>query len=83
MKCNKDILNRVKRAGGQISGVFKMMEEERDCEEIITQLSAVRSSIDKTISLIASYNLIGEIESNYNIEIKNVDRALELLVKNK
>lgn len=83
MKCNKDVLNRIKRSSGQINGVLKMIEEERDCKEIITQLSAVRSSIDKTISLITSYNLIGEIEKNYNIEIKNIDQALDLLVKNK
>ena len=38
----KNVLNRLKRAEGQIRGVQKMIEEEKECIDIITQLSAVR-----------------------------------------
>ena len=41
----KKILNRLKRTEGQIRGIQKMIDEEKECIDIITQLSAVRSSI--------------------------------------
>ncbi|CAM5227051.1 metal-sensitive transcriptional regulator [Streptomyces] [Streptomyces griseus] len=36
----KAVLNRLRRAQGQISGVIRMIEEGRDCEEVATQLAA-------------------------------------------
>ncbi len=38
-------LPRVNRIGGQISGVKKMIEENRHCPEILTQLRAIRAAI--------------------------------------
>ncbi|WP_316479523.1 metal-sensitive transcriptional regulator, partial [Enterococcus faecium] len=40
---NKNILNRLKRTEGQIRGIQKMIEDEKECMDVITQLSAVRS----------------------------------------
>ena len=42
-------ITRLKRSEGQLRGIQKMMEEERDCVDIITQLTAVRSSVDRII----------------------------------
>lgn len=83
MQCNKDILNRVKRLQGQLNGVLKMMEDERGCKEILTQLSAVRSSVDRVISLTATENLIATIEAENDIVLDNVQEAIDLLVKTK
>ena len=44
-------ITRLKRSEGQLRGIQKMMEEERDCIDIITQLTAVRSSVDRIIEL--------------------------------
>ena len=41
----KDLVNRLKRAEGQIRGVQRMIEDERDCEAILQQLTAVRSAL--------------------------------------
>lgn len=82
MKCNKDIMNRVKRLQGQINGILNMMEEERDCSDILTQLSAVRSSVDRVISLTATENLLSVIEeNNENVNLDNIEDAVKLLVK--
>ncbi|MET0787278.1 MAG: metal-sensing transcriptional repressor, partial [Paenisporosarcina sp.] len=35
-------MNRLIRLEGQVHGEIKMMEEEKDCREVVTQLSAVR-----------------------------------------
>ena len=52
MEYDKKIVNRLKRSDGQLHGVLNMIEEGKDCADIVTQLSAVRSSIDRAISLI-------------------------------
>ncbi|MET9935319.1 MULTISPECIES: metal-sensitive transcriptional regulator [unclassified Streptomyces] len=43
----KAVLNRLRRAQGQISGVVRMIEEGRDCEEVVTQLAAASRALDR------------------------------------
>ncbi|MFF2044568.1 metal-sensitive transcriptional regulator [Kitasatospora sp. NPDC058170] len=43
----KSALNRLRRAQGQLAGVIKMIEEGRDCEDVVTQLSAVSKALDR------------------------------------
>ena len=49
MEYNQDMKNRLKRIEGQVRGVLRMMEEGKDCREVITQLTASRSALDRTI----------------------------------
>lgn len=41
------ITNRLRRAEGQIAGVIRMIEAERECKDIVTQLAAVSRALDK------------------------------------
>jgi DNA-binding FrmR family transcriptional regulator len=41
------VVNRLKRAQGQLTGVLRMIEEGRDVEQIVHQLKAVSSAIDR------------------------------------
>lgn len=50
--------SRLKRIEGQMRGILRMMEEGQDCKDVITQLSAVRSGVDRTIGVIVSENLV-------------------------
>ncbi|MEX0172413.1 metal-sensitive transcriptional regulator [Streptomyces sp. LMG1-1-1.1] len=43
----KAVLNRLRRAQGQIAGVIRMIEEGRDCEEVVTQLAAASRALDR------------------------------------
>ena len=43
----KKIANRLRRAQGQLGAVLSMVEEERDCRDIVTQLAAVSSALDR------------------------------------
>jgi DNA-binding FrmR family transcriptional regulator len=43
----ENILVRLRRIEGQIRGIQRMLEEGRECEEVLTQLMAARSSIDQ------------------------------------
>lgn len=50
------LLKRVRRIEGQTRGVARMIEEDRDCGEILQQLAAVRSAAHQaTIALVRSY----------------------------
>lgn len=41
------VINRIKRAQGQLSGVLRMLEEGRDCEDVVTQMAAVSRALDR------------------------------------
>ncbi len=43
----KPVINRLKRAQGQLAAVTRMVEEGRDCKDIVTQLSAVSKALDR------------------------------------
>ncbi len=49
---NKDIIHRLRRVEGQIKGLQKMIEEEQDCSDILIQVAAARSAINKVGTLI-------------------------------
>jgi DNA-binding FrmR family transcriptional regulator len=86
MKYNQQVKNRLKRIEGQIKGVLNMMEQGKDCREIVTQLSAARNAIDRAIGVIVSTNLeqcVREhVEKGEGTE-HLVKEAVELLIKSR
>jgi len=42
-----DVLSRLKRVQGQVGGIIKMIEDGRDCSEVVTQLAAVSRALDR------------------------------------
>jgi len=44
---NDDVLNRLRRLEGQIRGVQRMIEEGKDCADVVTQLSACKAALDR------------------------------------
>lgn len=51
----QQVVNRIKRAQGQLAGVLRMLEEGRDCEDVITQLAAVSRALDRAgFAIVAS-----------------------------
>ena len=51
------VINRLKRAQGQIGGVIRLIEEGRDCQAIVNQLAAVNKALDKAGYAIVSTGL--------------------------
>ena len=51
------VINRLKRAQGQIGGVIRLIEEGRDCQDIVNQLAAVNKALDKAGYAIVSTGL--------------------------
>ncbi len=41
------VLKRLKRAQGQLGGIIRMIEDGRECEDIVTQIAAVAKAVDR------------------------------------
>ena len=87
MDYNDQVKNRVKRIEGQLRGILRMMEEDQDCKDVITQLSAARTAIDRTIGVIVSSNLVACVKQAEEKGEKSteelVKEAVNLLVKSR
>ena len=82
MKCDVSLTNRIKRAQGQMGGVLTMMDNHASCEDIVNQLKAIRSSVDKVIALLTTSNLVQQIEEENQIKLGNLNDAINLIIKN-
>ena len=56
------VVNRLRRAQGQIGGILRMIEQGRDCKDVVTQLAAVNRAVDRAgFALIAVAIAIGAV----------------------
>ena len=53
----KAVINRLSRAIGHLESVKRMVEEGRDCSEVLVQLAAVRSALSSTAKVILKDHL--------------------------
>jgi DNA-binding FrmR family transcriptional regulator len=76
----EEITNRLKRIEGQIRGLQRMVEEQRDCEAILTQLMAARAALDR-VGLLVTENFVQEcvMTADGDIARERVGRVLELV----
>ena len=51
------VVNRLRRAQGQLGGVIRLIEEGRDCKDVVTQLAAVNRALDRAGFAIVSSGL--------------------------
>ena len=58
-KHRKQVLDRLARIAGHVEGVRRMVEEERDCADVLVQISAVRAALASTASLLLDDHLEG------------------------
>jgi DNA-binding FrmR family transcriptional regulator len=80
-----DVKRRLRRIEGQVRGVLKMMEEQKNCKDVVAQLSAVRNATDRAIAQIVAENLqrcLLDVEGDKDPD-KMVREAVELLVKSR
>lgn len=80
---DKKMMNRLKRADGQLHAVIRMMEENKDCFTVVTQLTAARSGLDNLIGLIVAENLktcMSSRESELEKEEK-INQAIQMIIK--
>ncbi len=73
-----DVILRLKKVGGQVEGLVRMIESGQECSQIITQFQAAKAALDSTFSLVLHRNLK---ECMSNDDSKNVEKILKLISK--
>jgi DNA-binding FrmR family transcriptional regulator len=77
------ILTRLRRIEGQIRGIHRMLEEDRVCEDIVTQLMAARSSLDQVGLRIIDQHIDRCLVSGNSSEdaLRNLRQALRMWLR--
>ena len=76
----KAVLNRLSRAIGHLESVKRMVENGRDCTEVLVQLAAVRSALNSTAKVILKDHLehcINEASSNDADQLAALNEAID------
>lgn len=81
----KAVLNRMNRAIGHMEAVKTMIEDDRDCSEVLIQIAAVRSAINNIGKIILedhiNHCLIDAIETGDDQVLKDLNEAINKFVK--
>ena len=81
----KAVLNRLSRAIGHLESIRRMVEEGRDCSEVLIQLSAVKAAINNTGKVILQdhieHCIVDAVEHGDKDAIKELERAIDRFMK--
>lgn len=79
------VLNRLSRAIGHLQSVRRMVEDGRDCSEVLIQLAAVRAALNSTGKLIIhdhmQHCIIDALESGDRAALDDFTQAIDLFIK--
>ncbi len=81
----KAVINRISRVTGHMQSVKKMVEEQRDCSEILIQLSAIRSAINNIGRIILQDHIdhcvVEAVENGDKKVLEDLNNAIEKFLK--
>mgnify|MGYP005768732571 FL=1 len=81
----KAVLNRLSRAIGHMESIKRMVEDGRDCSEVLVQLSAVKAAINNTAKVILKdhieHCLVDAVESGDHEAIEELTSAIDRFMK--
>lgn len=81
----KAVLNRLSRACGHLESVKRMVEDGKDCSEVLIQLSAVISALNNTGKVILKdhmeHCIVDAVESGDKKAIENLNKAIDSFIK--
>ena len=81
----KAVLNRLSRAIGHLESVRQMVEDGRDCSEVLVQLAAVRSAINATARVIMKdhidHCIVDAVEEGDRKAIEDLEQAIDQFIK--
>ena len=81
----KAVLNRLSRAIGHLESIKRMVEDGRDCSEVLVQLSAVKAAINNTGKVILQdhieHCIVDAIESGDRETLKELQKAIDRFIK--
>jgi DNA-binding FrmR family transcriptional regulator len=74
------VINRIKRAQGQLAGVLRMLEEGRECEDVVTQLAAVSKALDRAGFAIVATGLRSCLSEDNDVDSLDVKKMEKLFL---
>jgi DNA-binding FrmR family transcriptional regulator len=81
----KAVINRLSRAIGHLEAVKKMIEEGKDCSEVLVQLAAVKAAINNTGKIILKDHIdhcvVNAVETGDLKVLEDLNDAIEKFVK--
>lgn len=81
----KAVLNRLSRAIGHLESIRRMVEDGRDCTEVLVQLSAVKAAINNTGKVILQdhieHCIVDAIESGDREALEELNLAIDRFIK--
>lgn len=81
----KAVMNRISKAIGHLEAINRMIEDGRDCTEILIQLSAVKSAINNTGKVILqdhiAHCIVDAVENGDEKAIEDLNKAIGMFVK--
>jgi DNA-binding FrmR family transcriptional regulator len=81
----QDLLNRLRRISGQVGGIERMVDDERYCIDILTQVSAIQAALDKvSLALLddhARHCVVGATEENREEMTEEMMAAVGRLIR--
>lgn len=81
----KDVINRLSRAIGHLESVRRMVEDGRDCSDVLVQLAAVRAALGSASRIILKDHLehciVHAVESNDQAAIEELEHAIDKLIQ--
>ncbi|MGE5226580.1 MAG: metal-sensitive transcriptional regulator [Planctomycetaceae bacterium] len=69
-----DVMRRLRRAEGQVAGVIRMLEEGRDCRDVVMQLAAASRALDKAGFAIVATGLRRCLASEGEVDAAELER---------
>jgi DNA-binding FrmR family transcriptional regulator len=82
---SKAVLNRLSKLTGHLNSVKHMVEDGRDCSEVLIQLAAVRSALNGTMKIILKdhidHCIVDAVETGDTGTIEELNKAIEILMK--
>lgn len=77
-----DLMGRLRRIEGQVRGISHMIEEDRPCEEVLIQLLAVRTAIDRVTSQVVATRIDDCLGAQSpDSARRSIQRIVELLLR--
>lgn len=81
----KAVMNRISKAIGHLESINRMIEDGRDCTEVLIQLSAVKSAINNTGKVILEdhieHCIVDAVEHGDSKAIEDLNKAINMFIK--
>ncbi len=79
------VVHRIARATGHLNAVKKMVEDDRDCSDVLIQLAAVQSALNSVSRIILKdhieHCIVDAVEENDEEAIERLNKAIDRMIK--